>query len=159
MYLQASCEAKAPYSDSDTKTCSSTPDEVPSSSAPNEEWKYEIEQVGGQFIVRFKDYKHSREHKAALLESLKNSSEVRCLERNNAAAKYPTDFLLVEIEGKNTESIKVSHLAAGKKLLHQNTALPLLSLKIVAKNKEVQKFGNISVSSMPVSSDYYKMTS
>lgn len=56
--------------------------------------------VEGRYIVRFKQYKHGREHKLALEEQLgaKEKKGWKWIERNNAAAAYPTDFGVLQIQ-------------------------------------------------------------
>lgn len=51
--------------------------------------------------MRFKQYKHGREHKLALEEQLgaKEKKGWKWIERNNAAAAYPTDFGVLQIQG------------------------------------------------------------
>lgn len=78
--------------------------------AGNEEanrWKYEAEPVSGQFIVRFRDYKMASDHKQALQENLPKRQHWKFIDRNNPAAKFPTDFALVEIDLDEAESVKV----------------------------------------------------
>ena len=70
-------------------------------------WEYSTEPVAGQFIVRFHDYKHAAEHEASLMSSLDGTEDLKCLPRQNAAAKYPTDFLVVELETQANTNLKV----------------------------------------------------
>ena len=74
---------------------------------PEQQWQYESEPVAGQFIVRFRDYKMAAEHKQALVADLGEADSWRYVDRNNAAAKFPTDFALLEIDLGKIETIKV----------------------------------------------------
>ena len=72
-----------------------------------EQWEVSTEPVLGQYIVRFTSYKMADEHSAAMLAALGQEASWRCLERNNAAARFPTDFALVEIDLEEVETVKV----------------------------------------------------
>lgn len=80
--------------------------EVPEELA-EEQWTYHSEPVAGQFIVRFRDYKMAEQHKQALAAGLPNNRHWKYVDRNNAAARFPTDFALLEIEFSDVEAIKV----------------------------------------------------
>lgn len=72
------------------------------------EWKYSSEPVVGQFIVRFLDYKLADAHSAALRGEVDGSGDLwRVIDRKNAAARFPTDFVVVEINLQHIDTIKV----------------------------------------------------
>ncbi|KAH9300652.1 hypothetical protein KI387_012235, partial [Taxus chinensis] len=54
--------------------------------------------VKNRYIVRFKKYRHGREHKLAMEEQLGAKKGWKWIERNNAASAYPTDFGLLELQ-------------------------------------------------------------
>ncbi len=76
--------------------------------APEQKWEYATQPVAGQFIVRFKDYKMAAEHKQALVDGVGDSKLWKYVDRNNAAARFPTDFALVEIDLDHVEELKAS---------------------------------------------------
>ena len=81
--------------------------EVAADEEAESRWTYESEPVSGQFIVRFRDYKMASDHKQALQDHLEKHQHWKFIDRNNPAAKFPTDFALVEIDLDEAESIKV----------------------------------------------------
>jgi hypothetical protein len=78
----------------------------PAVAAPEQKWEYATKPVAGQFIVRFKDYKMGEEHKQSMLSGLTGNPHWKYVDRNNAAARFPTDFALVEIELDHVEELK-----------------------------------------------------
>lgn len=88
----------------DTGLCRN-PDEL--SGQARQKWEYRSDEVAGQYIVRFRDYKLAQDHEASLLKELNHSAEVKCLRRENAAAKYPTDFLVIELHSEREDNLKV----------------------------------------------------
>ena len=82
-------------------------EEGPAENAEETQWKYEAEPVSGQFIVRFRDYKMASDHKQALENHLAKIQHWRFIDRNNPAARFPTDFALVEIDLDEAETVKV----------------------------------------------------
>jgi hypothetical protein len=63
-------------------------------------------EVGDEYIVRFKEYRHAAEFKRALEERLAGSGRVwQWLERNNPASAFPTDFALLRIKGTGYEDM------------------------------------------------------
>ena len=60
--------------------------------------------IRNNYIVRFLQYKPAEEHRA-YLESKIRSDRWKWIERNNPAAKYPTDFGLVSIQESARESV------------------------------------------------------
>ncbi|KAM3760108.1 hypothetical protein ACB098_01G169300 [Castanea mollissima] len=60
--------------------------------------------IRNNYIVRFLQYKPTEEHRA-YLESKIRSDRWKWIERNNPAAKYPTDFGLVSIQESARESV------------------------------------------------------
>lgn len=88
---------------------------------PQEQWAYKSEPVAGQFIVRFRDYKMAADHKQALIDKLGMAAQWKYVDRNNAAARFPTDFALLEIDLGAVEAIKVclsSHREEGRINIH-----------------------------------------
>eukprot|EP00741_Cyanophora_paradoxa_P021069 tig00021332_g20337.t1 len=53
--------------------------------------------VEHEFIVSFKSYLHAEEHERALRASVGDDASLRVIPRKNAAAAFPTDFLLVRL--------------------------------------------------------------
>ena len=61
--------------------------------------------------MRFHSYKSTDSHKADLATALGGAGDSwKWVERQNAAAAYPTDFALLEVTDANTAQIKVSFL-------------------------------------------------
>ncbi|TYJ24563.1 hypothetical protein E1A91_A08G269000v1 [Gossypium mustelinum] len=60
--------------------------------------------VRNNYIIRFTDYKPASDHRS-YLESNLRSDGWEWIERRNAAAKFPTDFGLVSIEGSVKEAL------------------------------------------------------
>ena len=91
------------------QSCTWRPDPTPEPevAAAEQRWEYATEPVAGQFIVRFRDYKMAMEHKQALADGLGQGEHWRYVDRNNAAAKFPTDFALVTIDLDHVEDLKV----------------------------------------------------
>lgn len=94
-----------------TQSCTWGPEPAPEPevAAPEQKWEYATKAVAGQFIVRFRDYKMAREHKQALANGL-GVGHWKYVDRENAAAKFPTDFALVEIDLEHVEELKVGKL-------------------------------------------------
>ena len=64
--------------------------------------------VCGRLIVRFHDYKSAEGHKADLTKALAGAGDAwKWIDRQNAAALYPTDFALLEVADAETAKIKV----------------------------------------------------
>jgi hypothetical protein len=64
--------------------------------------------VCGRLIVRFHDYKSAEGHKADLTNALAGAGDAwKWIDRQNAAAVYPTDFALLEVADAETAKIKV----------------------------------------------------
>ena len=62
----------------------------------------------GRLIVRFHDYKSAEGHKADLNNALAGAGDAwKWIDRQNAAALYPTDFALLEVADAETAKIKV----------------------------------------------------
>ena len=79
--------------------------------AGQEQWRVDsVQPVTGRFIVRLKEYKLGSDHGRALLAGMGDSQQWRLIERQNAAARFPTDFALVEIDLGAEEHVKVSFL-------------------------------------------------
>ena len=79
----------------------------PADIAEESRWEYEAEPVSGQFIIRFRDYKMASDHKQALESHLARSQHWKFIDRNNPAARFPTDFALVEIDLDEADMVKV----------------------------------------------------
>ena len=76
-----------------------------------EQWRVDsVQPVAGRFIVRLKEYKLGTDHGRALSAGMGDSQQWRLIERQNAAARFPTDFALVEIDLDAEEHVKVSFL-------------------------------------------------
>ena len=74
-----------------------------------EQWRVDsVQPVAGRFIVRLKEYKLGSDHGRALSAGMGDSQQWRLIERQNAAARFPTDFALVEIDLDAEEHVKVS---------------------------------------------------
>ena len=66
--------------------------------------------VLGRFIVRFQSYKSAEDHKTDLTAALAQASGAwKWIDRQNAAALYPTDFALLEVADAVSDKIKVSN--------------------------------------------------
>lgn len=79
--------------------------------------------VCGRLIVRFHDYKSAEGHKADLTKALAGAGDAwKWIDRQNAAALYPTDFALLEVADAETAKIKVrKHNTLG--FVHANQVL------------------------------------
>jgi len=76
------------------------------SSSQSDTWVHK--DVGGRLIVRFHGYKSAEGHKADLTIALASAGDAwKWLDRQNAAASYPTDFALLEVADADTAKIKV----------------------------------------------------
>lgn len=64
------------------------------------------EPVSDTFIVRFREYKPAAEHQAALL-SFGSLRDWHWVPRDNAAARFPTDFGLLSGSSSSFEALKV----------------------------------------------------
>lgn len=63
-------------------------------------------EVNDEYIVRFKEYRHSSEFKQALKEKLEGHGRAwQWLDRNNPASAFPTDFGLLRIERMQYENL------------------------------------------------------
>lgn len=72
-----------------------------------------VGEVNDEYIVRFKEYRHSSEFKLALEQKLEHNDRAwQWLERNNPASAFPTDFALLRIKRSQHEDV----LEALKKL-------------------------------------------
>ena len=66
----------------------------------------------GRLIVRFQKYKSVDDHKADLAAALAQAGgSWKWVDRQNAAALYPTDFALLEVADAVTDRIKVTGVA------------------------------------------------
>ena len=99
--------------------------EHPAESAEGSRWKYEAEPVSGQFIIRFRDYKMASDHKQALQDHLDKKQHWKFVDRNNPAARFPTDFALVEIDLEEADSIKVSRASKVTQMFKSHTVSSL----------------------------------
>ena len=80
--------------------------------------------VLGRLIVRFQGYKSAESHKAELAAALAGVNDTwKWIDRDNAAAIYPTDFALLEVLDKDTARIKV----------HQISIHPMLPCSCISK--------------------------
>lgn len=71
-----------------------------------------VEPVQGEWIVRFRNYKHAAKHKRLLEEHLGSSSELwGWVDRVNPAAKLPTDFGLLTVAASEEGRRFREHLA------------------------------------------------
>ena len=63
-----------------------------------------------RYIVRFIKYRMADQHKTQLQHHLDSwgSDDWQWIARRNAAAKFPTDFALLELNPQSQEAIKVS---------------------------------------------------
>ena len=76
------------------------------SSGQTDTWVHQ--DVCGRLIVRFHDYKSVEGHKADLTNALAGAGDAwKWIDRQNAAALYPTDFALLEVADAETAKIKV----------------------------------------------------
>ncbi len=65
--------------------------------------------VCGRLIVRFQHYKSADSHKADLAAALASTGDSwKWIDRQNAAASYPTDFALLEVADIDADRVKVS---------------------------------------------------
>ncbi|KAL0019909.1 hypothetical protein WJX77_006101 [Trebouxia sp. C0004] len=79
------------------------------SSGQTDTWVHK--DVCGRLIVRFRDYKSAEGHKADLTNALAGAGDAwKWVDRQNAAASYPTDFALLEVADVDTATIK-EHLS------------------------------------------------
>ena len=70
--------------------------------------------VLGRLIVRFQSYKSAEDHRIDLTAALAQASCAwKWIDRQNAAALYPTDFALLEVADALSDQIKVSYQSAG----------------------------------------------
>ena len=62
-----------------------------------------------RYIIRFKEYKMADQHRSQLQQHLRgwSSQDWRWVARRNAAAKFPTDFALLELDSPNLHAVKV----------------------------------------------------
>ena len=62
-----------------------------------------------RYIVRFKEYKMADQHRSQLQQHLRgwSSQDWRWIARRNAAARFPTDFALLELDSPNLDAVKV----------------------------------------------------
>lgn len=95
--------------------------EHPAENAEESQWKYEAEPVSGQFIIRFRDYKMASDHKQALQNHLDKKQHWKFVDRNNPAARFPTDFALVEIDLEEADAIKVSRASKVTQMFKSHT--------------------------------------
>lgn len=86
--------------------------EAPASASreAEQQWEYHREPVDGRFIVRFHQYRLAAEHQLDLEQGLQAAGHWRLIERNNAAAKFPTDFALLDVDADHVQTIKVQLL-------------------------------------------------
>ncbi|KAJ7567087.1 hypothetical protein O6H91_02G131800 [Diphasiastrum complanatum] len=73
--------------------------------AKGDEASVSASEVMGEFIVRFKEYKHASQHKRVLEGSL-HGGGWRWVDRKNPASIFPTDFALLKIDPKHEDSLK-----------------------------------------------------
>ena len=63
--------------------------------------------TGGLYIVRFMEYKAVAEHKTAVQATLLGYTGAAWVDRHNPAAKYPTDFGILQLPPAVSEAAKV----------------------------------------------------
>ena len=92
--------------------------------------------MAGQFIVRFRDYRMAVEHKTALLGGLGMDKHWKYVDRNNAAAKFPTDFALLSIELAVADTVKVRPPPLKASFIRQGSVLTPASVHLLAADGE-----------------------
>ena len=81
---------------------------VQGSQTQSQTWTHE--DVCGRLIVRFHGYKSVESHKADVAKALAGVGDAwKWVDRQNAAASFPTDFALLEVADTDTARVKVGY--------------------------------------------------